>query len=174
MTQPRMVRVARLPELRIAYFEARLAPDAVEAVDALWQKLSQWQAQAQPPIGRIDIRALGWILEPDAGALRLTCRVCIPVRSDYQAVRPAESGTFPGGAFAYCHADDADDMDEAFTAVRWAIDEQGYRARSGPIEIYLYHFNLEQQPVECGFLVARSDGTDPLAGAHEGPLPIAR
>jgi hypothetical protein len=161
--------------MRIAYFEASLAPDAVEEADALWLRLTEWQQQAQPRVGRIDIRALGWIVESDAGAETVTYRVGVPLRSDYRPPAPARATLFPGGTFAYCHADDVGEMDEAFTAVRWAMDEQGYVTRSGPIEVYLYHFNVDQHPVECGFLVGRADGGDVLAPrGHEGPLPIGR
>ena len=175
MTQPAVVRIARLPEMRLAYFEAALAPEAVEEADALWQRLTQWQQQAQPRVGRIDIRTLGWIVESDTSAERLTVRVGVPVRGDYTAPAPARTALFPGGAFAYCHADDVDAMDDAFAAVRWVIEERGYVAGSGPIEAYLYHFNVEQHPVECGFLVSDADGGELLASrGHEGPLPIAR
>ncbi len=173
MTLPTVVRIARLPEMRLAYFEASLAPEAVEEADALWQRLTEWQQQAQPRVGRIDIRAVGWIVESDASE-RVTYRVGVPVRSDYTALAPAKTTLFPGGAFAYCHADDVDGMDDAFGAVRWAMDERGYVGRSGPIEVNLYHFNVEQHPVECGFLVGRADGSEVLATrGHEGPLPIA-
>jgi len=161
--------------MRLAYFEASLAPEAVEEADLLWQRLTEWQQQAQPRVGRIDVRAIGWIIESDATPERVTYRVGVPVRSDYTAPTPAKTTLFPGGAFAYCHADDVDDMDDAFAAVRWALDERGYVARSGPIEIYLYHFNVEQHPVECGLLVANADGGELLAArGHEGPLPIAQ
>ena len=175
MTQPAVVRIARLPEMRFAYFEATLAPEAVDEADALWQRLTQWQQQAQPRIGRIDIRAIGWIIETDASPERVTYRVAVPVRSDYTAAAPARTMLFPGDAFAYCHADDVDAMDDAFAAVRWVMDDRGYSARSGPFEVYPYHFNVDQHPVECGFLVGRADGGDVLASrGHEGPLPIAR
>lgn len=175
MTQPSVVRIARLPELRLAYFEAQLAPDAVEEADALWLRLTEWQQQAQPRVGRIDIRSLGWIVERDASEPELTYRAGVPVRGDAKVAQPARATLFPGGAFAYCHADDVGDMDDAFTAVRWAIEERGYTARSGPIEVYLYHFNVDQHPVECGFLVGNADGSDLLAArGHEGPLPIGR
>jgi hypothetical protein len=161
--------------MRLAYFEAQLAADAVEEADELWQRLTQWQQQAQPRVGRIDIRALGWILEADAGAAQVTYRAGVPLRSDGEAPAPARTTLFPGGAFAYCHAGDVGEMDDAFAAVRWAIDEQGYSTRSGPIEVYLYHFNVDQHPAECGFLVGNADGTDLLASrGHEGPLPIGR
>lgn len=175
MTQPAVVRIARLPEMRLAYFEAELAPAAVEEADALWERLTQWQQQAQPRVGRIDIRAIGWIVEANPSAAVVTYRVGVPVRSDYTAPAPARTTLFPGGALAYCHADDVDAVDDAFAAVRWVIDDRGYAARSGPIEVYLYHFNVEQHPVECGFLVGRADGGEVLAArGHEGPLPIAQ
>jgi hypothetical protein len=161
--------------MRLAYFEAQLAPDAIEEADALWLRLTEWQQQAQPRVGRIDIRAIGWIIESDPSSEQVTYRVGVPVRSDYTAPSPARTTLFPGGAFAYCHADDVDDMDEAFSAVRWAMDERDYVPRSGPIEAYLYHFNVDQHPVECGFLVGRADGGEVLeTRGHEGPLPIGR
>lgn len=171
MSEGAVVRVARLPEMRLGYFVAELAPGDVEEADDLWAKLTEWQGQAQPRVGRIDVRAVGWIVESDAAAESLTYRVGVPLRSDDRAKAPAKTTTFPGGAFAYCHADDVDEMDEAFTAVRFAMDEKGYVSRSGPIEIYLYHFNTEQHPVECGFLVGKADGGEVLAPVgHAGPL----
>ncbi|MGI8925577.1 MAG: GyrI-like domain-containing protein [Tepidiformaceae bacterium] len=173
MSFERLVRVARLPEMRLAYFETSLpAPPAAPAlapeVSALWDSFNEWRVQARPALGRIDIAALGWALESEEGAFAY--RTAVPIRSDYQPPAPAKTTFFPGGPFAYCYADDVDEFDEAVAAVARWLAEQGIRPRPGAIEAYKFHYNLDQHPADCGFLLPEG----PAAAGPAGPLPIAR
>ena len=177
----RTVRLARLPEMRLAYFEITAAPGDEEAevhFPNAWDAFNEWRVRTRPALGRIDIAAIGWEL----GAVqrddsqRLTYRTAVPIRSDYKVQPPALTTFFPGGAFAYCYADNWDEITEAFSAVSESLEQQQLIARSGGIEAYKFHYNLEQHPCDCGFLVTRADGADPLPpiSSHANPLPIAR
>jgi hypothetical protein len=83
---------------------------------------------------------------------------------------------FPGGSFAYACADDVDEIDEAAGAVEAWVSKEGLVARPGYIVVHRYHYNLDQHPCDCGLLVSRADGSEPVppAGGHASPLPIAR
>lgn len=169
-------RLARLPEMRLAYLEvagdeATLGP---ADLDSLWERFNSWRAEARPALGRVDIAAVGWTLDAEGPEVRI--RACVPIRSDYDPPPPARTTFFPGGAFVYTGADDADELDAAAEAsARWVV-ANGLVPRSGLIEVHQFHFNLEQHPAACGFLVARPDGGDPApgGGGHTSPLPIAR
>jgi effector-binding domain-containing protein len=175
MSFERKVRVARLPEMRLAYFETSLPAEAVPeaalapAFSELWDRFNEWRVQVRPALGRIDIAAMGLHIVSEDG--QVYYRAAVPVRSDYEPPGPARTTFFPGGAFAYCYADDADEQAEAFRAVASFVEEQGWELASGPIEVYQFHFNLEQHPADCGVLVRGA--TVPQAGpTHDRPLPI--
>ena len=176
----RVVRLARLPEMRLAYFEVTATPGDDEAevhFPNAWDAFNEWRVRTRPALGRIDIAALGWELAlTPAQRSVLTYRTAVPIRSDYKAEPPALTTFFPGGAFAYCYADNWDEITEAFAAVEAFLPAEGLVARSGGIEAYKFHYNMEQHPCDCGFLVARADGGDPLppVSSHANPLPIAR
>jgi hypothetical protein len=176
----RRVWLARLPEMRLAYLEIDgayerlpsgfLRPDW-EVIGALWDAFNDWRVRVRPALGRIDVAALGITDEQ-----RLSLRVAVPIRSDYRPPEPARTMLFPGGSYAYCYADNVDEIDEATaTAARW-IEEQGLRRVSAAVEAYKFHYNNEQHPCDCGYLVVNADGSDPLppASSHASPLPIAR
>jgi hypothetical protein len=57
-----------------------------------------------------------------------------------------------------------------------AAAESGLVRNSGLIEVYKFHYNMEQHPADCGFLVKNEDGSEPLPlpSTHSSPLPIAR
>lgn len=177
----RAVRLARLPEMRLAYFEVSAEPGDGEAevhFPNAWDAFNEWRVRTRPSLGRIDIAAIGWEIPPAANdaAPAITYRTCVPIRSDYQAPPPALTTFFPGGTFAYCYADNWDEITGAFAAVDAYLEEGGLVARSGGIEAYKFHYNLEQHPSDCGRLVSRLDGRDPLppTTSHVNPLPIAR
>ena len=176
----RTVRLARLPEMRLAYFETTAAPDDADAVvhfPGAWDRFNEWRLRTRPSLGRIDIAALGWELpRPPGGSDRVSYRTAVPIRSDYAAQPPALTTFFPGGSFAYCYADNWDEITAAFAAVEGFLDHEGLVARSGGIEAYKFHYNLEQHPCDCGFLVRRADGSEPVTAptSHASPLPIAR
>ena len=67
-------------------------------------------------------------------------------------------------------------MGDAGAAVERWIEERGFEAVSGPIEAHKYHYNLDQHPCDCGYLVVDAEGRDPVpaGGSHANPLPIAR
>jgi hypothetical protein len=174
----RRVRVAQLPEMRLAYFEATLpateVPEAelAPAFNDLWDQFNEWRVQARPALGRIDVAAIGWHIE-SADGTSVSYRTAVPIRSDYDPPSPAKTSFFPGGAFAYSYADDADEMADAFRAVASHIAERGWELTSGPIEVHRFHFNLEQHPADCGVLV-RGTGVPQGGSSHERPLPIFR
>ena len=177
----RVVRLARLPEMRLAYFEITATPGDAEAevhFPNAWDAFNEWRVRTRPALGRIDIAALGWELaaKPGDTSQTLTYRTAVPIRSDYKVEPPALTTFFPGGAFAYCYADNWDEITEAFAAVDAFLAGAGLVAHSGGIEAYKFHYNMEQHPCDCGVLVARADGGDPLppVGSHANPLPIAR
>lgn len=164
--------------MRLAFLEATLEPGAMdvpEAIAELWESFNDWRLRARPALGRIDVSAMTWAL-PGAESGSLSYRVCVPIRSDYQPPEPARTALFPGGAFAYAYADDGDEVADAGAAVEQWITEQGFEAVSGPIEVHKYHYNLEQHPCDCGYLVLDAEGRDPMpaTSSHTSPLPIAR
>jgi hypothetical protein len=172
----RRVRVARLPEMRLAYIDRRLpgppsSPEFTEALAGLWDEFNDWRLRHRPALGRIDIAAVGWMIEDDEG---MTYRTAVPVRSDYDAPAPARTTFFPGGLFAYCYADDADEIGEALELARGWVEANGWRPKPGGIELYKFHYNLEQHPADCGFLVERLDGGKEPERQPSGPLRIAR
>lgn len=176
MSFERKVRVAQLPEMRLAYFETSLpaaqVPEAALAPEfsELWDRFNEWRVQVRPQLGRIDIAAIGWHMESADGET-VSYRTAVPIRSDYTPPEPARTTFFPGGAFAYCYADDAEEQVEAFQAVAVFVGEQGWQLASGPIEVYRYHFNLDQHPADCGVLV-KGQGVPQPGPTHERPLPI--
>lgn len=180
----RRIWLARLPEMRLAYFEdaltAMLDVDSGVAADfagmgRLFDTFNEWRLRTRPALGRIDIAALGWALAPDAGG-RIPYRAAVPIRGDYRPAPPAKTVLFPGGSFLYAYADDVDEIEDVSLAVKLALPGAGLRAVSGLLEVYKYHYNLEQHPCDCGFLVLNEDGTEPIppATTHAAPLPIAR
>lgn len=178
MSFERVVRLALLPEMRLAYFEAEIPidyiPDDSPEMGMLWESFNAWRLKARPALGRIDIAALAWQMEREPGATTFTCRVAVPIRSDYQPPAPAKTTFFAGGAFAFCYADNIDEIAEAFAAVDHYVGEQGLIPASSGIEAYKFHYNLDQHPCDCGVLVTHADGSNPLGEASAGPLPIAR
>lgn len=177
----RRVWLARLPEMRVAYFEVGVPAGAVPGgglvpdFSRLWDEFNEWRVQARPALGRIDIAAIGWLADLEDGAPQ-RYRAGVPIRSDYTPPAPARTTFFPGGSFAYVYADNVDEIDEAAGSVyRW-VGAQGLVPRSGLIEVYKFHYNLDQHPCDCGVLVRRTDGSEPVpaAGSHASPLPIAR
>lgn len=174
--------LARLPEMRVAYFEAEVPASAtpegglVGDFSRLWDEFNEWRVQSRPALGRIDIAAIGWMTEADADGAPQRYRTGVPIRSDYTPPPPARTTFFPGGSFVYAYADDVDEIDEAARAVYAWVREQKLEPRSGLIEVYKFHYNLEQHPCDCGVLVQRADGSEPVpaVGSHASPLPIAR
>jgi len=166
--------------MRLACFEAegvyRRQPDGSlepdwDAIGDLWERFNDWRVRVRPALGRIDIAALG-LTNSETRSLR----VAVPIRSDYRPPEPAKTLLFPGGSFAYCYADNVDEIDEAGAiAARW-VEEQGLRRASDLIEVYKFHYNQDQHPCDCGFLVLNGNGADPLPppASHANPLPIAR
>jgi DNA gyrase inhibitor GyrI len=154
MTFERHVRLARLPEMRIAYFEHQ---GPVEEIPQLWERFDAWRLQARPAVGRPDIATIGWLMNPGADEGEpVTYRAGVPIRSDAGASPPAKSTFFPGGTFAYCYADDTSEIEAAFEAVSdWLEREEGWSVRSA-MELYKYHYNLEQHPADCGFILDRA------------------
>ncbi len=176
MSFERRVRVARLPEMRLAYIDRPMpgppsSPEFVEALGSTWEEFNAWRLRHRPALGRIDIAAVGWMIEDGEG---MTYRTAVPVRSDYDAPRPARTTFFPGGIFAYCYADDSDEIGEALSVAQQWIEANGWRAKPGGIELYKFHYNLDQHPADCGFLVERADGRGEPEAPASGPLPIAR
>jgi DNA gyrase inhibitor GyrI len=165
--------------MRVAYFEAavpeRTVPQGgvVPDFSRLWDEFNEWRLQARPSLGRIDIAAIGW---SETGPDGLRYRAGVPIRSDYTPPAPARTTFFPGGPFAYASADNVDEIDEAAGAVYAWVREQQLEPRSELIEVYKFHYNLEQHPCDCGVLVRRADGSDPVpaGGSHASPLPIAQ
>lgn len=176
MSFERKVRVARLPEMRLAYIDRRMpgaasSSEFVGALGGIWDEFNEWRLRHRPALGRIDIAAVGWMIEDGEG---MTYRTAVPVRSDYDAPAPAKTTFFPGGIFAYCYADDADEIPEALGVTRGWIEANGWRAKPGGIEMYKFHYNLDQHPADCGFLVERADGGEEGDPSRSGPLPIGR
>lgn len=180
----RRIWLARLPEMRVAYFEAALeaAPDPESGVVAdfegmgkLFETFNEWRLHTRPALGRIDIAALGWAVENQADG-RISYRAAVPIRGDYRPPPPARTALFPGGSFLYAYADNVDEIEDVSLAVAQALPGAGLRAVSGLIEVYKYHYNLEQHPCDCGFLVLNEDGSEPVPppASHTAPLPIAR
>lgn len=173
----RRVWLARLPEMRVAYLEAAISPgqaDSTTSIASLWDEFNAWRLNSRPALGRIDISALSWVLPHEDGMI--SYRLCLPIRSDYRPSEPARATFFPGGSFAYCYADNVDEVEEAGGVVERWIEERGFEAVSGPIEVHKYHYNLEQHPCDCGYLVVDAEGREPIpaGGSHASPLPIAR
>ncbi len=169
--------LARLPEMRVAYLETVFRPSdggAAESLAQLWESFNDWRLRTRPALGRIDISAIAWALPREDGTMGY--RIGVPIRGDYQPPDPARAVLFPGGAFAYAYADDVDEVERAGTSVEEWIAEREFQAVSGPIEVHKYHYNLEQHPCDCGYLVLDANGRDPLprVGSHAAPSPIAR
>ena len=149
----RRVRIAQLPEMRLAYLEHR---GPVGEIPALWERFNAWRLEARPAVGRVDIAQIGWLLNPEAGETDdAEYRACIPVRSDYEATGRVRTTFFPGGLLAYSYADDVDEIEAALSAVSDWIDREGGWHVKGVMEVYRYHFNLDQHPADCGFLIER-------------------
>jgi hypothetical protein len=180
----RRIWLARLPEMRLAYFEELLEPmpEAEPGVEAefegmgrVFDAFNEWRLRVRPALGRIDIAAIGWAMEPGPDG-RIPYRAAVPIRSDYKPSEPAKTAFFPGGSFLYAYADNIDEIEDCAAAVAQAIPEAGMKRVSGLIEAYKYHYNLDQHPCDCGFLVLNQDGSEPVPApsSHTSPLPIAR
>ncbi len=180
----RRIWLARLPEMRLAYFEELLeaTPSEESGVVAEFEGMGQvfdafneWRVRVRPALGRIDIAAIGWAMPPGPEG-RIPYRACVPIRSDYDPPGPARTTFFPGGSFLYAYADNIDEIEDVSAAVRDAVGPAGLRATSGLIEVYKFHYNLDQHPADCGFLVKNVDGSEPVpaTASHTSPLPIAR
>ncbi len=167
MMPPRQVRIATLPQMRLACFEGE--GDAAGA-ERTWEALEAWRLEVRPPLGRIDIAALGWF-EPQDGGASFIFRAGVPVRGDYRVPPPAMARIFPATRFAYISIDDTPEYEAALRTVLEYLQAEGIEAESGPVEAVRYHFNLHQRPADCGFLV---EGEPEEFGSHERPLPIAR
>ena len=173
MSFERVVRLARIPEMRLAYFESSAVGEpGGDWVGPAWDEFNEWRLRTRPMLGRIDIAAIGWEMPGGEGAGIF--RTAVPVRSDYQPTEPAKTTYFPGGVFAYCYSDNVEEIAAAFAAVHRFVRKEGLCAASGGIELYKFHYNLEQHPCDCGVLVTLADGSSPLGEAPSGPLPIAR
>lgn len=172
----RRVWIAPLPEMRLACFEVALPladvpdDDLAPEFGALWDSFNEWRVHARPELGRIDIAAIGW-QELQADGETVVYRAGVPVRSDYRAPAPARMTRFPGGAFAYCYADTVEEIPGSFRTVFEHLQAEAIRPVSGPIEVYKFHYNLEQHPADCGVLV---DVELVRSASHDAPLPIAR
>ena len=154
MSENRRVWLARLPEMRFAYFEL---DGEIGAVPQLWERLNAWRLANRPVVGRVDIAQVGWLLNPTADDPdQAQYRACLPVRSDYEATGDVRTTFFPGGLFAYCAADDFDEVESAFEQVERWLEEQGGWTIKSAFEVYRYHFNLEQHPADCGFHIERA------------------
>ena len=180
----RRIWLARLPEMRLAYFEDALAamPDDDSGVAAdfagmgrLFDTFNEWRLRTRPALGRIDIAALGWALAPDAGG-RIPYRAAVPIRGDYRPAPPAKTVLFPGGSFLYAYADNIDEIEDVSLAVKLALPGAGLRAVSGLLEVYKDHYDLRQPPGDRGLPAPNEDGGEPIppATTHPSPLPIAR
>lgn len=180
----RRIWLARLPEMRLAYFEEELvalpSPEAgieadFEGMGAVFEAFNDWRLRVRPALGRIDIAALGWAMEPGPDG-RIPYRAAVPIRSDYKPPEPAKTAFFPGGSFLYAYSDNIDEIEDCAAAVVQAIPGAGLRRVSGLIEAYKYHYNMEQHPCDCGYLVLNEDGSEPVPApsSHTAPLPIAR
>lgn len=169
--QERKVRVAVLPEMRLAYFERR---GSLQSVQAAWDDLNEWRSHARPALGRIDIAAFGWYLaEAEDGEEVAVLRAGVPVRSDYRVEPPARVLLFPARRFVYAAADDGDEYPAAFAAAAAHIEREALATEEDELEaaeVHLYHFNLDQHPAQCGYLLP---GEVRQQGGHANPLPIA-
>lgn len=174
--------LARLPEMRLAYFELEDAfqmPETgpltvLDATAELWEQFNDWRLQSRPALGRIDIAALGMLMPGESG--RASYRAAVPIRSDYRPAEPAKTAYFPGGSFVYVYADNMDEMEFAAETALQAARDEGFAVVGGQIEVYKFHYNLEQHPCDAGFLVTNADGSEPVPppSSHSNPLPIAR
>jgi len=154
VTFERNVRLTRLPEMRLAYME-HTGP--AEEIPELWERFNEWRVTNRPDLGRIEIAGIGWLIAGDEeDEERVTFRALVPVRSSYEAPPPARTMFFPGGQFAYCYADDVDETDDAMMAVADWMEANGYEPASGPMQLYKFHYNLDQHPCDCGFLVEKA------------------
>jgi effector-binding domain-containing protein len=162
----RRVRVAALPQMRLACFEGEGDADGAEKT---WEALEEWRVRARPPLGRIDIAAIGWF-EPQDGGISFVFRAGVPVRGDYRVPAPAKARVFPAALFAYITIDDNDEYEAGLHEALAYIEREGLELASGPVEAVRYHFNLNQRPADCGFLV---EGEVAEQASHERPLPIA-
>lgn len=173
--------LARLPEMRLAYFELEDAFEArdgeplthIESTAAIWEEFNDWRLRTRPALGRIDIAALGIMLP---GEPRATYRAAVPIRGDYRPAEPAKTTFFPGGSFVYVYADNIDEVEFAAETALQAARDEGFTVVGGQLEVYKFHYNLDQHPCDAGFLVLNADGTEPVPppASHTNPLPIAR
>lgn len=170
MTEPPAVRIADLPQLRLAYFERR---GSLEDVQAAWDELNDWRAEHRPALGRIDIAAFGWYTtEHTRDGEVVVLRAGVPVRGDYRVEPPARVTLFNPRRFVYAHANDGDAYAGAFAAAAAHIEREGLAADDAELdaaEAHSYHFNLDQHPADCGYLLP---GEIQPAGSHASPLPI--
>jgi DNA gyrase inhibitor GyrI len=153
----RKVRIAHLPEMRLAYFEDVHEAEGLDfgaAENDLWERFNAWRNDTRPQLGRIDILAIAFAMHEEDGA-KVRLRAAVPIRSDYQPQEPARTTFFPGGLFAYAYADDLDEIEDAFEAVAEFLPSSGYAPSGAALEVYRYHYNLDQHPCDCGFLVER-------------------
>ena len=174
--------LARLPEMRIAYFELEDAfalPEGnpladVEATAGIWEQFNDWRLRTRPALGRIDIAALGLTMPKGDG--NADYRVAVPIRGDYRPPEPAKTAFFPGGSFVYVYADNIDEVEFAAETALQAARDEGFGVVGGQIEVYKFHYNLDQHPCDAGFLVLNPDGNEPVPPptSHTNPLPIAR
>lgn len=157
MTLRRTVRVAQLPEMRLAYFEETHPTEGLdfgEAEGALWDRFNAWREETRPELGRIDIAAVAFAIREEGGeTVRL--RAAVPIRSDYSPAEPARTTFFPGGLFAYAYADNVDEIELAFEAVAEWLPGHGYVPSGPALEVFKFHYNLDQHPCDCGFIVER-------------------
>jgi effector-binding domain-containing protein len=149
----RRVRLTHLPEMRLAYLEHR---GPMNGIAALWEQFNGWRLAERPALGRIEISQIGWLMNPDAeDAEHVEYRAAIPVRSDYEATGDARTTFFPGGTIAYAYADDLYEIEEALSTVSdWVEAEGGWRIKA-VLELYHYHYNLDQHPLDCALLLER-------------------
>ncbi len=170
--------------MRLAYFEEQLtavpSEDSgvvaeFEGMGRIFDAFNEWRVRVRPALGRIDIAALGWAMDPATDG-RIPYRAAVPIRSDYQPPEPARTAFFPGGSFLYAYADNIDEIEDVSLAVMQSVDASGFVRVSGLIEAYKFHYNMEQHPADCGFLVKNPDGSEPIPApsSHTSPLPIAR
>ncbi len=148
------MRITPLPEMRLAYLEHR---GPMNGIGALWEQFNKWRLEARPALGRIEISQIGWLLNPDAEeGDDIVYRTAIPVRSDYEATGEVKTTFFPGSLYAYAYADDVDEIEDALSTVSdWLEAEGGWRTKA-VMELYHYHYNLDQHPLDCGMLIERA------------------
>lgn len=149
----RRVRLAHLPEMRLAYLELQ---GPMNGIAALWESFNAWRLEHRPALGRIEFSQIGWLMNPDAeDGDDIQYRTAMPVRSDYEATGAAKTTFFPGGTIAYAYADDLDEIEDALSTVSDFVEAQGGWRIKGVFELYRYHYNLDQHPLDCALLIER-------------------